>query len=65
MKPRFFVSIKTQFVLLSVLLVAISSALWGWWAWKNERNLLYESLEGEGKQMLTSLASPIINALLY
>lgn len=65
MKPRLFVSIKTQFVLLAMLLVALSSALWGWWAWKNERHLLYESLEGEGRQMVTSLASPIINALLY
>ena len=52
-------------MLLAVLLVALSSASLGWWAWKNERNLLYESLEGEGKQMVTSLASPIINALLY
>lgn len=65
MKPRVFVSIKTQFVLLAMLLVAVSSALWGWWAWKNERHLLYESLEGEGRQMVSSLASPIINALLY
>lgn len=65
MKPRLFVSIKTQFVLLAMLLVAVSSALWGWWAWKNERHLLYENLEGEGKQMVTSLASPIMNALLY
>ena len=65
MKAKLFVSIKTQFVLLSVLLVAVSSALWGWWAWKNERHLLYESLEGEGRQMVSSLASPIINALLY
>lgn len=63
-KEKFF-SIKTQFLLLAVLLVALSSALWGWWAWKNERRLLYESLEAEGKQMVTSLASPIINALLY
>lgn len=65
MKTGTFISIKTQFVLLAMLLVAVSSALWGWWAWKNERHLLYESLEGEGKQMVTSLASPIINALLY
>ena len=65
MKPRLFVSIKTQFVLLAMLLIALSSALWGWWSWKNERHLLYESLEGEGRQMVTSLASPIINALLY
>jgi len=65
MKSRVIISIKAQFVLLTLLLVAASSALWGWWAWKNERHLLYESLEGEGRQMVTSLASPIINALLY
>lgn len=65
MTPRRFVSIKTQFVLIAMLLVAFSSALWGWWAWKTERELLYSSLEREGQQMLTSLSSPIINALLY
>ncbi|MDD2733231.1 MAG: ATP-binding protein [Desulfuromonadaceae bacterium] len=65
MNARITVSIKTQFVLLAMLLVAISSALWGWWSWKNERHLLFESLEGEGRQMVTTLASPIINALLY
>lgn len=65
MTPRRFVSIKTQFVLIAMLLVAFSSALWGWWAWKTERDLLYSSLEREGRQMLTSLSSPIINALLY
>jgi signal transduction histidine kinase len=65
MKPGFFISIKTQFVLLAVLLVALSSALWGWWSWKNERHLLFAGLEGKGRQMMTTLASPIINALLY
>lgn len=65
MKARITVSIKTQFVLLAMLLVAVSSALWGWWSWKNERHLLFVSLEGEGRQMVTSLASPIINALIY
>lgn len=62
--PRF-ISIKLQFVLIAMLLVAVSSALWGWWAWHNERDLLYSSMEREGEQMVTSLASPIINALLY
>lgn len=62
--PRF-ISIKLQFVLIAMLLVAVSSALWGWWTWHNERDLLYSSMEREGEQMVTSLASPIINALLY
>lgn len=62
--PRF-ISIKLQFVLIAMLLVAASSALWGWWTWHNERDLLYSSMEREGEQMVTSLASPIINALLY
>lgn len=65
MKTPVTISIKTQFVFLAMLLIAVSSALWGWWSWKNERHLLFASLEGEGRQMVTSLASPIINALLY
>jgi signal transduction histidine kinase len=65
MMPRLFFSIKTQFILLTVLLVAVSSALWGWWSWKSERDLLFFCLEGQGRQMVTSLSSPIINALLY
>ena len=65
MKGGRFVSIKNQFLLLALLIVASTSALGGWWAWENERRLLYESLEGEGKQMVTSLASPIVNALIY
>lgn len=58
-------SIKTRFALLAALIVAISSILWGGWVWQNEKRLLYERLEGEGKAMMTSLATPIINALLY
>ncbi len=62
--PRF-VSIKTRFVAVALVLVACSSALWGWWAWNTERDLLYHSLQREGRQMLTMLSSPIVNALLY
>ncbi|MCM2356723.1 MAG: ATP-binding protein [Geobacteraceae bacterium] len=64
MRPVRF-SIKTRFALLAALIVAISSALWGTWVWQNEKRLLFERLEGEGKAMMTSLATPIINALLY
>lgn len=65
MTGKRFVSIKNQFLLLALLIVALTSALGGWWAWENERRLLYQSLEGEGRQMVTSLASPIVNALIY
>lgn len=60
-----FISIKTQFVVIAMLLVGVFSTMWGWWAWQTEQRLLYESLEGKGEQMVTSLSSPIINALLY
>lgn len=62
--PRF-ISIKIQFVMIAMVLVAISSTLWGWWAWQNERDLLYNGLERQGEQIVISLASPIINALIY
>ncbi|MBE0504410.1 MAG: HAMP domain-containing protein [Desulfuromonadales bacterium] len=65
MKPQLLFSIKTQFVLLTVLLLAVSSTLWGWWSWKSERDLLFDCLEGKAQQMTSSLATPIINALLY
>ncbi len=65
MKPPRFISIKLQFMMIAMLLVAISSTLWGWWAWQNERDLLYNSLEREAEQIVTSLSTPIINALLY
>jgi two-component system NtrC family sensor kinase len=60
-----FVSIKLKFMMIAMLLVTISSAMWGWWAWQDERDLLYHNLKSEGEQLVTSLASPIINALLY
>lgn len=65
MKQPRFISIKLQFMMLAMAMVAVSTALWGWWAWQNERDLLYRSLENEGEQVVTSLSTPIINALLY
>lgn len=60
-----FISIKFQFMMISMLMVTIYSSLWGWWTWQNERELLYHNLESEGEQVVASLSSPIINALLY
>ena len=65
MIQRRFISIKFQFMMIAMLLVSISSTLWGWWAWQNERDLLYHNLKSEGAQVVASLSSPIINALLY
>jgi signal transduction histidine kinase len=62
---RRFISIKFQFMMIAMLLVIISSTLWGLWTWQNERELLYHNLKSEGEQVVTSLSSPIINALLY
>lgn len=57
--------ITAKFVLVAGLIVALSSTLWGWWAWNGEKRLLYSQLDGKGRLMMTSLATPIINALLY
>lgn len=65
MRPRIALSITLKFVLTATAIVALSTATWGWWAWQNEQRLLYGSLRDQGKLMMTSLATPIINALLY
>jgi len=64
-KAPFFFSIKTKFVLTAALIMALSSITWGSWAWYNEKQHLFEKLEGQGKLLLTSLKAPIINAIVY
>ena len=65
MKMRFFLGIKGKFVLTAALIVAVSSILWGSWAWRNEKRLLYDRLVSNARSMATSLRTPIINALVY
>ena len=65
MKMRFFLGIKGKFVLTAALIVAISSIIWGTWAWRNEKRLLYDRLVSNARSMATSLRTPIINALVY
>ena len=65
MKKPFVTSIKTKFFLTAAVIMAVSSATWGGWAWYNERNHLIQNLTNNGKLLLTTLRAPIINAFVY
>jgi signal transduction histidine kinase len=60
-----FISLRTRFMGLAVLLTALFSALWGFWTWQREKDLLYERLAQKGEILVSAMAIPIINALLY
>lgn len=60
-----FISLRARFMGLAILLTLGSSAIWGAWAWQREKNLLYEKVMSEGEILVTTMAIPIINALLY
>ena len=57
--------ITGKFVLLAAGLVVVATALWGGWTWNRERGLLEERLVQKGRILLTSMAIPVIQALLY
>jgi signal transduction histidine kinase len=57
--------IRGRFMLLAMLLTLLFSGLWGEWAWVRERQLLLDRLHGQGEVLVSSMAIPIINALLY
>ena len=65
LKPPGFISLRTRFMALAVVLTLGSSAIWGGWAWVRERRFLEERLAREGTILVGSMAIPIINALLY
>jgi signal transduction histidine kinase len=60
-----FISLRTRFMALAVLLTLLFSALWGTWAWNRERELLFQRLSQKGEILVSAMAIPIINALLY
>ncbi len=60
-----FISLRTRFMALAVLLTILFSGLWGGWTWKRERDFLYERLSQKGEILVSAMAIPIINALLY
>jgi signal transduction histidine kinase len=46
-------------------LVVLFSAAWGSWTWTHERQMLRQRLDDAGSVLVSSMAIPMINALLY
>jgi methyl-accepting chemotaxis protein len=65
LRQKPFISLRTRFMVLAVLLTLASSAIWGTWTWHRERALFNERLLQEGETLVSAMAIPIINALLY
>ncbi len=57
--------IRTRFMLLAVILTLLFSAFWGVWTWQRERDLLFDRVGRQGEVLVSTMAIPIINALLY
>ncbi len=65
LNPFRFVSLRTRFMILAVLLTLVFSSVWGFWTWSREKALLRDRIEREGEMLVSSMSIPIINALLY
>jgi len=65
LNPLRFVSLRTRFMLMAVLLTLAFSSVWGIWTWQREQALLRDRIEREGEMLVSSMSIPIINALLY
>lgn len=57
--------LRGRFMLLAVLLTLLFSLSWGGWTWLREKELLEDKLDRQGELLVSSMAIPIINALLY
>lgn len=64
MSRRIWFSIKTKFILITMLIVAFSSATLGTSIIRVERTHLAANLEGQGRILMTSLKAPIINTII-
>jgi two-component system, NtrC family, sensor kinase len=62
---RPFIGLRTRFMALAVLLTLVFSALWGFWIWQREKQLLHDNLLHKGEILVSAMAIPIINAMLY
>jgi signal transduction histidine kinase len=60
-----YLGITGKFILLATGLVVLSTSIWGIWVWQREKALLETRLRQEGRILLSTMAIPFINALLY
>lgn len=52
-------------MVIAVILTLGSSAIWGIWTWQREEDFFFDTLSREGEVLVSTMAIPIINALLY
>lgn len=60
-----YISLRIRFMALAVFLTLGSSVVWGYWSWQLERKSLFEHQLKVGEQLVSTMAIPIINALIY
>jgi two-component system, NtrC family, sensor kinase len=65
LKKAPFVGLRAHFMILAVLLTLFSSLVWGGLAWHREKALLEDRVSREGRMLVSAMAIPVINALLY
>ncbi|HSH70471.1 MAG TPA: ATP-binding protein [Deferrisomatales bacterium] len=63
--PRRRFGITAKFTVLATLIALSTTAVWGSWVWQRERGLLEDQLRQKGHILLSAMAIPFINALLY
>lgn len=59
------IGLRLRFMIIAVILTLGSSSIWGVWSWKREQEFLIDRLTREGEVLVSTMAIPIINALLY
>jgi signal transduction histidine kinase len=57
--------LTAKFTALATLLSIVFTGVWGVWVWERERSLLEDRLLRQGRILVTSMAIPFMNALVY
>ena len=60
-----FFSLRSRFMVVAVILTLGSSAIWGGWSWQREYTSALDSLSREGEMLVSTMAIPLINAIIY